>query len=145
MTAPLSDFALESMFTRARKTMELGPALRFVLGELDRIRCSAVPAIVTAVVDEVAPRFETTREMLLGRSRRRMHARPRIVAWWLLHYRFNMAFEKIGDAFGGRDHSTVSVQVAALQLEMAAGGAVVDLVAGVEAAVLGQLAGKRAA
>ncbi len=111
----VSDFALESMFTRARKQMELGPALRHVLQELERARCARLLPVVVAVCEEVADRYNTTRDILLGPTVRKLLCRPRAIAWWLLKFRFDQfSYPQIGKPFG-RHHTTILVALAAFQ------------------------------
>jgi chromosomal replication initiation ATPase DnaA len=143
--AHLTDFELESRFTRARKTRDLAAALRYVFEELDRERCAHLPPVVAAVVGEVASRFNTTRDTLLGRTDKKALKRARVIAWWLLHYRFDaMSYPQIGKAFAGRSHATILKLVAELSSEMKADDRLATLVASVEAAVMGELVRKAA-
>ena len=103
----LSDFALEVLFTQARKTMELGQAIRHVLNEVDRLRCAGLRPEVVAIANEVAARFNTTRAILLGRESKKALKRARVMAWWLLHFRYDLSYPTIGRAFGGRHHTTI--------------------------------------
>jgi len=59
------------------------------------------------VVDVVATSFGITSEKLMGRSRTREVALPRQVVMYLLRKEANVSLPQIGEALGGRDHTTV--------------------------------------
>ena len=59
------------------------------------------------IIELVAREWQTTVEALLGRDRSRKIAQPRQVAMYLLRKETDASFPQIGDALGGRDHSTV--------------------------------------
>jgi chromosomal replication initiator protein len=59
------------------------------------------------IIELVAREWHTTVEALLGRDRTRKIAQPRQVAMYLLRKETDASFPQIGDALGGRDHSTV--------------------------------------
>jgi chromosomal replication initiator protein len=59
------------------------------------------------VVDLVARKFNLTAEKLLGRDRTKEVAFPRQIAMYLLREEFKISYPQIGEALGGRDHSTV--------------------------------------
>ncbi len=59
------------------------------------------------VVDTVARAFNLTSDHLLGRDRSREIALPRQVAMYLLRQEANASLPQIGEALGGRDHTTV--------------------------------------
>ncbi|MEN6480856.1 MAG: chromosomal replication initiator protein DnaA [Anaerolineaceae bacterium] len=59
------------------------------------------------VVNIVADSFGITAERLLGRDRSRDVALPRQVAMYLLREEANVSLPQIGEALGGRDHTTV--------------------------------------
>ncbi len=61
----------------------------------------------TQVVDAVASAFGVTRERLLGRDRTQEVALPRQIAMYLLREEANVSLPQIGEALGGRDHTTV--------------------------------------
>jgi chromosomal replication initiator protein len=63
-----------------------------------------VPQQVVSAVSKV---FGITSDQLLGRNRCRDIALPRQVAMYLLREIGNVSLLQIGDALGGRDHSTV--------------------------------------
>jgi len=136
----ISDVALVRLYRDARKTMDLPTALRHVAAELDRPRCAGLAPEVVAVANEVAVRFNTTRDLLLGRTEKNALKRGRVIAWWLLHYRFDMSYPKIGKAFWGRDHSTVLQMVAELAEEMRHNAGTLMLVQDIEAAAYRRLA-----
>lgn len=59
------------------------------------------------VVRRVADAFGVGAERLLGRERSREVALPRQIAMYLLREEANYSLPQIGDALGGRDHTTV--------------------------------------
>lgn len=59
------------------------------------------------VVDLVAQAFNLSAEKLLGRDRSRDVALPRQIAMYLLRKEANVSLPQIGEALGGRDHTTV--------------------------------------
>jgi chromosomal replication initiator protein len=59
------------------------------------------------VVRRVADAFGVGAERLLGRERTREVALPRQIAMYLLREEANYSLPQIGDALGGRDHTTV--------------------------------------
>ena len=59
------------------------------------------------VVDVVASVFGITPEKLMGRDRTREAALPRQVVMYLLRQEANVSLPQIGEAMGGRDHTTV--------------------------------------
>ena len=59
------------------------------------------------VIDVVASAFGLSSEQLLGRDRSREVALPRQVAMYLLREEANVSLQQIGEALGGRDHTTV--------------------------------------
>ena len=59
------------------------------------------------VVDVVARSFNVTTDHLLGRDRSQNIALPRQVAMYLLREESNASLPQIGQALGGRDHTTV--------------------------------------
>ena len=61
----------------------------------------------TQVVDAVASAFGVTRERMLGRDRTQEVALPRQIAMYLLREEANVSLPQIGEALGGRDHTTV--------------------------------------
>ncbi len=60
-----------------------------------------------AVVEQVALAFDLSVEKLLSRDRSREVALPRQIAMYLLRQEINASLPQIGDALGGRDHTTV--------------------------------------
>lgn len=62
---------------------------------------------VDAVVTAVSTVFGVTSDRLLGRDRTREVALPRQVAMYLMREDANISLPQIGEALGGRDHTTV--------------------------------------
>ena len=59
------------------------------------------------IIELVAREWQTTVEALVGRDRTHKIAQPRQVAMYLLRKETNASLPQIGDALGGRDHTTV--------------------------------------
>jgi len=59
------------------------------------------------VIEIVASAFGVTFEQMIGRDRSREVALPRQVAMYLLREAVNVSLPQIGEALGGRDHTTV--------------------------------------
>lgn len=59
------------------------------------------------IVRRVAETFGLTVERILGRDRSRQVALPRQIAMYLLREEANISLPQIGEALGGRDHTTV--------------------------------------
>ncbi len=59
------------------------------------------------IIELVAREWQTTVDLLLGRDRSQKIAQPRQVAMYLLRKETNASLPQIGEALGGRDHTTV--------------------------------------
>jgi chromosomal replication initiator protein len=59
------------------------------------------------IIQKVADTYGITRERLLGRDRSRQIALPRQIAMYLLRQEANVSLPQIGEALGGRDHTTI--------------------------------------
>ena len=59
------------------------------------------------IVSQVAEYYKLSMEKLLGRDRTKDVAHPRQIAMYLLREEAKISFPQIGEALGGRDHSTV--------------------------------------
>jgi chromosomal replication initiator protein len=59
------------------------------------------------VVRKVAETFGVAMDRMLGRDRSREVALPRQIAMYLLRQETNISLPQIGDALGGRDHTTI--------------------------------------
>ena len=68
----------------------------------------STPASPTLVIESVASSFQMTPEDLTGRKRDRETALARQVAMFLLHQETGSSLAQVGEALGGRDHSTVT-------------------------------------
>jgi chromosomal replication initiator protein len=75
------------------------------------------------VVALVADKFKVTVDQLIGRDRSREIALPRQVAMYLLRRESNVSLPQIGEALGGRDHTTVmyAIQQIASKIETDSG------------------------
>lgn len=74
------------------------------LGDLSPRRTRLQPDDVLRLVSEV---YGVTVERLLSRDRSQQVALPRQVAMYLLHEEANISLPQIGEALGGRDHTTI--------------------------------------
>ena len=70
------------------------------------------------IIELVAREWQTTVEALLGRDRSHKIAQPRQVAMYLLRKETDASFPQIGDALGGRDHSTVMYAINKISSEI---------------------------
>ena len=59
------------------------------------------------VIELVALSFGISKEQMLGRERTRQIALPRQIAMYLLREEANFSLPQVGEALGGRDHTTV--------------------------------------
>ncbi|WP_131103124.1 chromosomal replication initiator protein DnaA [Ornithinimicrobium sufpigmenti] len=62
---------------------------------------------VTTIIDEVSDYFQITKDELCGTSRSRTLVNARQIAMYLCRELTELSLPKIGQAFGGRDHTTV--------------------------------------
>ncbi len=101
---------LEGALTRVLAYAELtgqpltAHLVNIALADLLPQRTSVQP---NQVVDAVASAFGITRERMLGRDRTQEVALPRQIAMYLLREEANISLPQIGEALGGRDHTTV--------------------------------------
>src|SRR5574341_1319727 len=118
------DEILEGIARRVQSNIrELEGALNRILAFADLSGSSLTPSLVEValadllpqrgdlepgrVVDLVARAFNLSVEKLLGRDRSRSVALPRQIAMYLLREEANVSLPQIGEALGGRDHTTV--------------------------------------
>jgi chromosomal replication initiator protein len=101
---------LEGALTRVLAFSELSgqelstDVVNIALADLLPQRMSLEPG---QVLSTVANAFGISRDRLLGRDRSREVALPRQVAMYLMREVGNISLPQIGDALGGRDHTTV--------------------------------------
>lgn len=120
----ISDEILESIAKQIQSNIrELEGALNRIIAFADLSGSVLTPSLVEValsdllpargdvapaqVVDLVARKFNLTAEKLLGRDRTKEVAFPRQIAMYLLREEFKISYPQIGEALGGRDHSTV--------------------------------------
>ena len=120
----ISDEILESVAKQVQSNIrELEGALNRIIAFADLSGSVLTPSLVEValsdllpsrsdlepahVVDLVARKFNLTAEKLLGRDRTKEVAYPRQIAMYLLREEAKISFPQIGEALGGRDHSTV--------------------------------------
>ena len=73
----------------------------------DIVRPDNRPITAELIIDTVAEYFSLSAADLVGTSRRREIANPRQLAVYLCRDLANLSLPQIGQAFGGRDHSTI--------------------------------------
>jgi chromosomal replication initiator protein len=120
----LPDIAMETIARRVQSNIrELEGALTRIvafanLGEFSMTQAFVESALVDLlprrsevqpeeVVNKVAEVFGVSIERLLSPERSRQVALPRQIAMYLLHEEANISLPQIGDALGGRDHTTI--------------------------------------
>lgn len=120
----VSDEILESIARRVQSNIrELEGALNRILAYADLSGSSLTPSLVEValadllpqhsdvvpakVIELVAKEWQVTVDALIGRDRSKKIVQPRQVAMYLLRKETDSSLPQIGDALGGRDHTTV--------------------------------------
>jgi chromosomal replication initiator protein len=120
----ISDEILENIAKRVNSNIrELEGALNRLIAFADLSGSSLTPSLVEValadllpqigevepeeVVNQVAQYYKLSLDKLLSSDRSRDVARPRQVAMYLLREDAKVSFPQIGEALGGRDHTTV--------------------------------------
>ncbi len=120
----ISDEILESVAKQIQSNIrELEGALNRIIAFADLSGSVLTPSLVEValsdllpssgdlepdkIVSQVAEYYKLSIEKLLGRDRTKDVAHPRQVAMYLLREEAKISFPQIGEALGGRDHSTV--------------------------------------
>lgn len=62
---------------------------------------------VKKIIAGVAKKYDITVMDIMGSSRLRAHSYPRFECYFKLRFELSMSYSKIGEAMGGRDHSTI--------------------------------------
>jgi len=70
------------------------------------------------IIELVAREWQTSVEALLGRDRSQKIAQPRQVAMYLLRKKTDASLPQIGEALGGRDHTTVMYAIEKIDNEI---------------------------
>ncbi len=73
----------------------------------DYVDDSTYTVDMDAIIDNTCDFFRVSREDLCGKSRTKVIAEPRMICMYLISEMLGLPLVKIGDAFGGKDHSTV--------------------------------------
>ncbi|PMQ01285.1 MAG: chromosomal replication initiation protein DnaA [Dictyoglomus sp. NZ13-RE01] len=73
----------------------------------DILQPSVTPISIQAIIREVANYFHLTPEQIVGKGRTQEVALPRQIAMYLARTLTDISLPKIGEEFGGRDHTTV--------------------------------------
>jgi chromosomal replication initiator protein len=120
----ISDEILESVAKQIQSNIrELEGALNRIIAFADLSGSILTPSLVEValsdllpsrsdlepekIVTQVAEYYKLSIEKLLGRDRTKDVAHPRQIAMYLLREEAKISFPQIGEALGGRDHSTV--------------------------------------
>jgi chromosomal replication initiator protein len=120
----ISDEILESVAKQVQSNIrELEGALNRIIAFADLSGSALTPSLVEValadllpsrsdlepgkIVTQVADYYKLSIEKLLGRDRTKEVAHPRQIAMYLLREEAKISFPQIGEALGGRDHSTV--------------------------------------
>jgi chromosomal replication initiator protein len=120
----ISDEILESVAKQVQSNIrELEGALNRIIAFADLSGSALTPNLVEValadllpsrsdlepakIVTQVADYYKLSIEKLLGRDRTKEVAHPRQIAMYLLREEAKISFPQIGEALGGRDHSTV--------------------------------------
>ncbi len=120
----ISDEILESVAKQVQSNIrELEGALNRIVAFADLSGSALTPGLVEValadllpsrsdlepgkIVIQVADYYKLSIEKLLGRDRTKEVAHPRQIAMYLLREEAKISFPQIGEALGGRDHSTV--------------------------------------
>jgi chromosomal replication initiator protein len=120
----ISDEILESIAKQIQSNIrELEGALNRIIAFADLSGSALTPSLVEValsdllpargdlepekIVNHVAEYYKLSIEKLLGRDRTKDVAHPRQIAMYLLREEAKISFPQIGEALGGRDHSTV--------------------------------------
>jgi chromosomal replication initiator protein len=85
------------------------------LADLLPQRSDVAPA---KIIELVAREWQTSVEALLGRDRSQKIAQPRQVAMYLLRKKTDASLPQIGEALGGRDHTTVMYAIEKINNEI---------------------------
>jgi chromosomal replication initiator protein len=131
----VSDEILESIARRVQSNIrELEGALNRILAFADLSGASLTPNLVevaladllpqrneiapSRIIEAVANEWKTTVDALLGRDRSQKVAQPRQVAMYLLRKETDASLPQIGEALGGRDHTTVMYAIEKISNEI---------------------------
>ena len=71
------------------------------------------------ILDETAKMFGWTIEDLCGKSRRRPLVTARQISMYVMRELTDFSYPRIGEAYGGRDHTTVMYAVDKIRQQMA--------------------------
>ncbi|MBQ3077716.1 MAG: chromosomal replication initiator protein DnaA [Clostridia bacterium] len=79
-----------------------------------------VPVLIDRVLKEVAGYYTVTVEDLTGKKRTSQVAQARQVAIYIIHEMTGISFQRIGEVFGGKHHTTIMYSCTKTQEEMEA-------------------------
>ena len=131
----ISDEILDTIAHRVQSNIrELEGALNRIIAFADLSGSSLTPSLVDMaladllphhsdiepkmLVEAVANYYKLSTEKMLSRDRSREVAKPRQVAMYLLHEEARFSLPQIGQAIGGRDHTTVMYAIDKITKEM---------------------------
>lgn len=73
----------------------------------DILQPAIIPISIQSIIQEVANYFHITPDQIIGKGRTQEIALPRQIAMYLARILTDISLPKIGEEFGGRDHTTV--------------------------------------
>lgn len=92
------------------------PTLAFAMASMPDVFAPPAPKLdVHEIISAVARVFNLRTSDIVGKSRTRQLTEPRHVAMFLARRHTELSFPQLGEAFGGRDHSTIQHGVRKVQ------------------------------
>ena len=83
-------------------------ALKNLINSSETINSSVAPSHeLKKMLDVVSSYFKIDQDALLSDSRKKEIVYARQLCWYLMRTKYNLKYQKIGDIFGGKDHSTI--------------------------------------
>ena len=84
-------------------------ALKNLVSSMETIEDAIVPSQdIKKILSVVAAYFKLDVDSLLSSSKKKEIVLARQICWYLMRDKYNLTWQKIGDIFNGKDHSTVS-------------------------------------
>jgi chromosomal replication initiator protein len=118
-TRALEGFLMRLITEGQRKGESITPEFtRSLMGKTKKEKAKKKHTSAKEVIREVADYFDLKIKQLKGRRRKKEIVVPRQVAMYLLRTEMGVPFMKIGDLFGGRDHTTAMHAVEKITKEL---------------------------
>ena len=90
----------------------------YVYVGMKQIKFDTETELAKEIIDIVANHFGMDRKTILSKSRKTEILIPRQIATWLVRTKLNIGLVKIGEIFGGQDHTTVINSIRAIDNEI---------------------------